>query len=72
MIARFRDGEEVVYGDGRGSKCAFGATIVSRIWIIMEIHPSSDGVVSLDQSQNGSAAIDTKFSVVGLEDIEDE
>ena len=25
LIARCRDGEEVVYGDGRGSKCAFGA-----------------------------------------------
>ena len=29
LIARCRDGEEVVYGDGRGSKCAFGATKMS-------------------------------------------
>ena len=30
MIARCRNGEEVVYGDGRGSKCAFGANIIQK------------------------------------------
>ena len=33
MIARCRDGEAAVYGDGRESKCAFGAIIIYKLII---------------------------------------
>ena len=31
LIARCRDGEAAVYGDGRESKCAFGAKITLKL-----------------------------------------